>query len=121
MSSVYQYSKLNRRSAAESGDGVESGSYGTPCVQHIVHKDDVFSAYFKINAAPCNHRILIQFCQVVPVESYVQFAHRYVNVFDELYISREGPGKRHAAALDTEEYDIPGALIVFEDLMSHAL
>ena len=58
--------------------------------------------------------------EIVPIKRDIQFSDRDADALDLFNVSRQPLGERDAAGLDTDEAEVFGAVVLFDDLVGNA-
>ena len=117
MAAVDQYGQLDRLRAAGMEHRFDRCADCPPGVDDVIHQDHSLSGQVAGDFRPAGLRQGTQFCQVVTIKGDIDTADRnFFSLKPEHVVPQHG-GQRDAAAVDAEQDQISGSVVLFDDLM----
>ena len=112
--------QLNHGRTAHGEQRVDGRAGSAPGIEHIVHDDHALVGHVKGHVCAAEPGHIGNAGQIVAVQHDIQFAHRYLAVFNALDVLSNALSQRHAAAADAHQAHILAAIVALNNLMGNA-
>src|SRR5271157_759835 len=120
MTSINEHQQLHAARATVTEERIERGADRAAGVENVVNQDDIAIVHIEAKGAWTDHRADIVRGKVVAVKANVKHSSIDGAFFDGANQSAQSFRKGNAAALNANQAQVFGSIVLFDDLMGQA-